>query len=91
MCACLFAIIAAAAPRLSLVFIWIFTPLVNRAFDTLLMPILGIFFLPYTTLFYVLVVPGGISGFEWFLLIFGFVIDIASYTGGAFSRRRRFA
>jgi hypothetical protein len=39
----------------------------------------------------VIVVPGGIMGFEWFLLIFGFVIDIASYTGGAFSGKRRFA
>jgi hypothetical protein len=91
MCACFFAIFAATAPRLALIFVWIFTPLVNRAFDTILLPILGILFLPYTTLFYVLVVSGGIMGFEWFLLIFGFVIDIASYTGGAFSGKRRFA
>jgi hypothetical protein len=68
---------------LALIFVWIFTPLVNRAFETILLPILGIIFLPYTTLFYVLVAPGGILGFEWFLLIFGFIFDIASYTGGA--------
>jgi len=74
-----------------LIFVWIFTPLVTRAFDTILLPILGIIFLPYTTLFYVLVAGNGIMGFEWFLLIFGFIIDIASYTGGAFSGRRRFA
>ena len=91
MCACFFAIFAATAPRLALIFVWIFTPLVNRAFDTILLPSLCILFLPYTTLFYVLVVSGGIMGFEWFLLIFGFVIDIASYTGGAFSGKRRFA
>jgi hypothetical protein len=91
MCACLFALFAAAAPRLALIFIWLFTNLVDRAFDTLLLPILGIIFLPYTTLFYVLVAPGGILGFEWFLLIFGFIIDIASYMGGAFSGKRRFA
>jgi hypothetical protein len=78
-----FTILVAAAPRLALIFVWIFTPLVNRAFETILLPILGIIFLPYTTLFYVLVAPGGILGFEWFLLIFGFIIDIASYTGGA--------
>ena len=91
MCACFFAIFAAAAPRLALIFVWIFTPLVNLAFETILLPILGIVFLPYTTLFYVLVAGNGIMGFEWFLFIFGFIIDIASYTGGAFSGRRRFA
>ncbi len=91
MCACFFAIFAAAAPRLALIFVWIFTPLVNLAFETILLPILGIVFLPYTTLFYVLVAGNGIMGFEWFLLIFGFIIDIASYTGGAFSGKRRFA
>ncbi len=91
MCACFFAIFAAAAPRLALIFVWIFTPLVNLAFETILLPILGIVFLPYTTLFYVLVAGNGIMGFEWFLLIFGFIIDIASYTGGAFTGRRSFA
>ena len=91
MCACLFAIFAAAAPRLALLFLWLFTPMVTRAFDSFLLPILGIVFLPYTTIFYVLLIPGGILGFEWFLLIFGFVIDIASYSGGLFSGRRRFA
>ena len=91
MCACFFATFAAAAPRLALIFVWIFTPLVNLAFETILLPILGIVFLPYTTLFYVLVAGNGIMGFEWFLLIFGFIIDIASYTGGAFTGRRSFA
>ncbi len=58
--ACLFAIGAAFFPRLALLFVWLFTPLVNRAFSGgILLPLLGIIFLPFTTLIYVLVyIPG---------------------------------
>lgn len=88
---CLFALLAAFAPRLALLFLWLFTNLVTRAFDTFIVPLLGIIFLPFTTLMYVLVwTPGyGVIGFGWFWVIIGLFIDIASYGGGAYSNRRR--
>ena len=55
MCGCVFALGAAFFPRLGVLALWLFTPLVNRAFDTIIVPILGIIFLPFTTLVYVLV------------------------------------
>ena len=64
---CLFAILAVSFPRLALFFVWLFTPLVYRAFDTFLVPLLGVIFLPFTTLMYVLAyIPGvGLTGWGW--------------------------
>lgn len=88
-CACLFALLAAGAPRLALILMWIFTNRVGRAFTgSFIIPLLGLIFLPLTTVIYVLVSPGGLSIFDWFLLIVGFLIDLGAYGSGAYSRRR---
>ena len=91
MCGCFAVLIGAFAPRLGLILIWIFTDWVARAFDGILSPLLGLILLPYTTLIYVLVYePGfGVSGFGWLLVIVGFLLDIASYTSGAYGNRDR--
>lgn len=91
-CGCLFALFAAAAPRLALLFVWLFTPLVSRAFQSVLViPLLGIIFLPFTTLMYVLswspVV--GVTGWGWFFVIVGLLLDIGSYGGSAYGNRGR--
>ena len=87
-CACLFALLAGFAPRIALILMWLFTPWVSRAFDNFIVPLLGLIFLPLTTVIYVLVAPGGLMGFEWLLIIVGFVIDLSSYGSGIFGRRR---
>ncbi len=89
--ACLFALFAAFAPRLALLFLWIFTNLVTRAFDTFIWPLLGIIFLPFTTLMYVLVwnPVSGVAGWAWFWVILGVLIDLGSYTGSAYGNRSR--
>jgi hypothetical protein len=46
-------------------------------------PLLGVIFLPWTTLIYIIIAPGGVIGFDWLWLILAFVADIASYGGGA--------
>ena len=51
---CLFVVLAALSPRLALALVWLFTNLVDRAFNGALVPVLGFVFLPLTTLFYVL-------------------------------------
>lgn len=91
-CGCLFALGAASAPRLGLLFTWLFTPLVNRAFHSdFLVPFFGLLFLPFTTLMYVLLwQPGvGVAGWGWALIIVGFFIDISSYGSGAVGGRGR--
>ena len=52
--------------------------------------LLGLIFLPWTTILYVLVAPGGVNGlFEWGFLILAFIIDIGAYTGGGLGNRDR--
>ncbi len=89
---CLFAIFAAAFPRLALLFVWLFTNRVTIAFhNTFLLPLLGIIFLPFTTLIYVLVYtpPIGVTGWGWFWVFLGFLLDISSYSSSAYSNRNR--
>jgi hypothetical protein len=73
-----------------LILLWLFTPLVGRAFEgSLIIPIFGFIFLPLTTVIYVLVSPGGLSPFDWLLLLVGFIIDLGAYGSGAYHRSRR--
>lgn len=71
--------------------IWIFTDMLSRAFDSWLVPLIGFFLLPWTTLAYTVMWsagPNGVTGFEWFIVIAAFVFDLASLGGGARERRR---
>jgi hypothetical protein len=90
-CGCLFALGAAFFPRLAVLFVWLFTPLVERAFTMVIWPILGIIFLPFTTLMYVLVYNPvvGVTGWGWLWVIVGLLLDISSYGGSAYSNRNR--
>jgi hypothetical protein len=89
---CLFAMGAAAFPRLALLFVWLFTSLVTRAFHgAFLLPLLGIIFLPFTTLMYVLayVPPFGVVGLGWLWIVLGFLLDLGAYSGSAYTNRAR--
>ncbi|MFN8475662.1 MAG: hypothetical protein U0822_26000 [Anaerolineae bacterium] len=46
-------------------------------------PVLGIIVLPWTTLMFILVAPGGVEGLNWLWIGLGLVADIATYGGGA--------
>ncbi len=87
---CLFATILAGAPRLALVMWWIFQPVrLNATFPNFIWPLLGILFIPWTTLMYVIVYPSGINGFDWLWLGLAVAIDIGSYGGGYRARSQR--
>ncbi len=77
------------APRLVLLTLWLFTPLVNLAFKNWLWPLLGFVFLPFTTMGYVLVwSPGqGVAGAGWLLVVGGLLFDLATYAIGAWASR----
>ncbi len=86
---CLTVIAVLLGPRLGIIVWWLLDMARwERAFTSFFWGLLGFIFLPWTTLAYVLVFPGGVVGFDWFWLIGGFVLDILSYTGGGYSRRR---
>jgi hypothetical protein len=89
---CLFASVLAGAPRIAFLVYWLFRPnAVTVAFSSFLWPLLGFLFLPWTTLTYVLVFPGGIVWFDWLFLGLAVALDIGSYGGGAYSNKRRTA
>ena len=87
--ACLLALLALVSPRLALVALWLFGDLLSRAFDSWVVPLLGFFLLPWTTLAYAVMWSSAekVSGFEWFLVIVAFLADIGAYGGGRRARR----
>ena len=85
---CLLVLIGLFSPRLAIFLLAIFTNDLSRAFDSWLVPLLGFFLLPWTTLAYAVMWSAGtnqVQGFEWFIVILGFFFDLASYGS---SRRR---
>jgi hypothetical protein len=81
---CLIVLIGLLSPRLALFLLAIFSDMLSRAFDSWVVPLLGFFLLPWTTLIYALTWDSGrsVEGFDWFLVAIGFVIDLSSYAGG---------
>jgi hypothetical protein len=91
---CLFAIFAGIFPRLALFIIWLVRPrFVDAAFDTWIWPLLGLIFFPFATLLYILFyTPGiGLTGWEWFWVVFAGVLDLMHLVASAFARNRRAA
>ena len=87
---CLLAIFAGLFPRIALVALWIFTNEVDRAYDSFIIPLLGLIFLPLTALVYALAwSPGGLETIEWVFVGLALVLDLSSYGGGARARGRR--
>jgi hypothetical protein len=90
---CLLALLAGFAPRVALVLVWIFSSLVDRAFTGFIVPLLGLVFFPYATLFYVLSYSPvtGVSGWGWAFVVLGFIFDIGHWVGGGVTGRQRYA
>jgi hypothetical protein len=89
---CLFAIFAGGAPRLAFLFLWAARPvMVNLAFNTVIWPLLGLIFLPFTTLMYtVMHTPGvGLVGWDWFWLTLAALLDIGGIASSARANRDR--
>jgi len=87
---CLFALFAGLFPRLGLFIVWIARPrLVDAAFDGFLLPLLGIIFLPFATLMYVILyTPGvGLTGWEWFWVVVAGILDVVHW-GASITQRR---
>ena len=82
---CLIALFALISPRLALFFIAIFSDILSRAYDSWLLPLIGFFLLPWTTLAYAVMWDTGtrdVNGFEWFIVALAFLADLGAYAGG---------
>jgi hypothetical protein len=83
---CLVSLVALISPRLALFLLWIFSDVLGRAFDSWIVPFLGFFLLPWTTLAYAAFWDWGtghqVTGFEWFFVVLAFLFDISSWAGG---------
>ena len=87
---CLVVLLAFISPRLALFAIFLFSDLLSRAFDSWFVPLLGFFLLPWTTLAYAAMWASStneVSGFEWFIVILAFLIDLGSYANRGRMRR----
>lgn len=82
---CLFVIMAGFFPRIADIILWIARPAWFTApfGGSWFWPVLGIIFLPLTTLFYVFLwTPGvGLTGWDWLWIILAFLMDISSTYG----------
>jgi hypothetical protein len=78
---CLVVLFAFISPRLALFALWLFSDLLSRAFDSWFVPLLGFFLLPWTTLAYAVMWSSSnrVNGFEWFIVVLAFLIDLGSY------------
>ena len=73
--------------RVALVVVWFTTPLITRAFHGgWILPLLGLLFLPVTTLTYTVVytLAGGVSGLAWLWIAGALLLDLASNAGQAY-------
>jgi hypothetical protein len=88
--ACLVVLLAFLSPRLALFAIFLFSDLLSRAFDSWFVPLLGFFLLPWTTLAYAVMwstSTNEVAGFEWFIVILAFLVDLGSYASRGRARR----
>ena len=88
---CLLSLFLTLGPRLALVFMWIFTDRISAAFDGIVVPLLGVIFLPLTTFAYVIFWDPieGLSGLAWVAIIIALIVDLAINAGAVWGNRSR--
>lgn len=88
---CLIALIAFFFPRLVIILLALFSTYMSSAYTNVLLPILGFFFLPYTTLAYAWAKNshGSVDGVYLLVVILAVLVDLGVLGGGAKARRRR--
>ena len=71
-------------PRLFIVLFWIFSDMLGDAFDSWVVPFLGFFLLPWTTLAYASMwglSSDRVSGAEWVCVGIALLLDLGTYAG----------
>ena len=90
---CLLAIAIGLMPRFALILAWLFSARWDLVWDSWFWPLLGILFLPYTTVMYMLAwtVGTGVVGWDWMWVVYGsgtrpYQMDTALYDASAGAR-----
>ena len=88
---CLIGCFALFTPRVAIVLVVIFSNYLGDAYQTLLWPLLGFFFMPLTTLAYAWAINanGSVSGIYLVAVILAVLIDLGIIGGGASNRHVR--
>ena len=88
---CFLVLFALISPRLALFVTLVFTDWVGDALNGWDLPVLGFFLLPWTTLAYIVMwqITPGVAGFEWFIVVLAFFVDLGSYARYSSSRASR--
>ncbi len=88
---CLILVIALLGPRVAIVLLAIFTSFFERAFDGLLLPLLGFLFLPFTTIAYAWAINsrGEVAGLQAVVVVVAVLLDLGVFSRGEMERRRR--
>ena len=87
---CFFTTLVLFGPRLAILVWWLLNQrYVAAAFNGWILALLGWLFLPWATLMYLIVYPGGIVGFDWIWLGLSVLFDVLTYTGGGWGNRDR--
>jgi len=89
---CILVILAAAFPRVILVLMFLFSTYLQRAYDGLLVPLLGFLFLPLTTIAYAVLTNSHMpkEGVNLLILLVAVIVDVGGLGSGEYHRRRRF-
>jgi len=83
---CLLVVFVLISPRLGMVAIWLLSDWEDRVFNGWLIPLLGIIFLPWTTVLYTIgFVLGGDTAVPWGIMgaIIGVFADVMSYASSS--------
>jgi len=85
---CILVVLALVGPRLALVLLWLFSNYLTRAYDSFVIPFIGFFILPWTTIAYAIAQNafGGLNALGLIIVILGFLGDIGVIGGGARNR-----
>lgn len=88
---CLLLLLVLIFPRVVLVWMFLTSTYLQRAYHELIIPVLGFIFLPLTTLVYAWLVNthSPIEGINLLYIIVAVIVDLGGLGGGDYHRRRR--
>ena len=89
---CLVVLLVLAMPRFVMVMLWLFSDYLSRAYDGWILPLIGFFVLPTTTLAYAVAENEssgrGVGGWGIVLIVVGFLIDTGMWGRGRGALKR---